>query len=96
MNSFGTLFLVGGSLYAIARGIRVRPNLWIGGGALVVGLATGLSRAGSYEFVYAGELLGIALMFTGFAFVGKSPRPAPRPAAEPFGALGVVKAPRAP
>ena len=96
LNSFGTLFLVGGSLYAIARGIRVRPNLWIGGGALVVGLATGLSRAGSYEFVYAGELLGIALMFTGFAFVGKSPRPAPRPAAEPFGALGVVKAPRAP
>src|SRR5207248_5754853 len=69
LNSFGTIFLVGGSLYAIARGIRVRPNLWIGGGALVVGLATGLSRAGSYEFVYAGELLGIALMFTGFAFV---------------------------
>jgi hypothetical protein len=89
LNSFGTLFLVGGSLYAIVRGIRVRPNLWIGGGALVVGLATGLSRAGSYEFVYAGELLGIALMFTGFAFVGKSPRAVRRrdPAA-----LGLVKA----
>jgi hypothetical protein len=91
LNSFGTLFLVGGSLYAIARGIRVRPNLWIGGGALVVGLATGLSRAGSYEFVYAGELLGIALMFTGFAFVGKSPRPVRRPVTAP---LGVVKASR--
>jgi hypothetical protein len=50
----------------------------------VVALATGLSRAGSYNFVYAGELLGIALMFTGFAFVGKKPaatsaRVAPRP-----------------
>jgi hypothetical protein len=72
MNSFGSAFLIGGSLYSILRGIRVRPNVWIGGGALVVALATGLSRAGSYNFVYAGELLGIALMFSGFAFVGKA------------------------
>jgi hypothetical protein len=74
LNSFGSAFLIGGSLYSILRGFRVRPNLWIGGGALVVALATGLSRAGSYSFVYAGELLGIALMFCGFAFVGKTPR----------------------
>jgi hypothetical protein len=82
LNSFGSAFLIGGSLYSILRGIRVRPNVWIGGGALVVALATGLSRAGSYNFVYAGELLGIALMFSGFAFVGKAPkasRVAPRP-----------------
>jgi len=59
LNSFGTVFLVGGSLLSIVRRQRIRTNLWIGGGALVVGLATGLSRAGSYEFVYAGELLGI-------------------------------------
>lgn len=75
LNSFGSAFLIGGSLYSIVRGIRVRPNVWIGGGALVVALATGLSRAGSYNFVYAGELLGIALMFSGFAFVGKNPGP---------------------
>ena len=82
LTSFGSAFLIGGSLYSIVRGIRVRPNVWIGGGALVVALATGLSRAGSYDFVYAGELIGIALMFSGFAFVGKSPRTsraAPRP-----------------
>jgi hypothetical protein len=71
LNSFGTLFLVGGSLYSIARQRRVRANLWIGGGALVVALATGLSRADSYSLVYAGQLVGIALMFSGFAFVGK-------------------------
>jgi hypothetical protein len=71
LNSVGTLFLVGGSLYSIARRRRVRANLWIGGGALVVALATGLSRADSYSLVYAGQLLGIALMFSGFAFVGK-------------------------
>jgi hypothetical protein len=76
LNTFGSVFLIGGSLYSIARRQRVRPNLWIGGGALVVALATGLSRAGTYELVYAGELAGIALMFAGFALVG---RPAPRP-----------------
>ena len=60
--------------WSIVRRRRVRANLWIGGGALVVALATGLSRAGSYDLVYAGELLGIALMFAGFAFVGKAGR----------------------
>jgi hypothetical protein len=80
LNSFGTLFLVGGSLYSIVRRQRVRVNLWIGGGALVVALATGLSRAGSYSFVYAGELVGIALMFCGFTFAGKAPARAARPA----------------
>ena len=74
LNSFGTLFLVGGSLYSIVRRRRVRPNVWIGAGALVVALATGLSRADSYSLVYAGQLVGIALMFSGFAFVGKSPK----------------------
>jgi hypothetical protein len=73
LNSFGTLFLVGGSLYSILRRRRVRANLWIGGGAVVVAMATGLSRADSYSLVYAGQLLGIALMFSGFAFVGKEP-----------------------
>src|SRR5207302_9185345 len=75
LNSFGSLFLIGGSLYSILRRQRIRPNVWIGSGALVVAMATGLSRAGSYNFVYAGELLGIALMFSGFAFVGKKPAP---------------------
>jgi membrane protein implicated in regulation of membrane protease activity len=78
LNTFGSAFLIGGSLYSILRRQRVRPNVWIGGGALVVALATGLSRAGSYNFVYAGELLGIALMFSGFAFVGKAPARRPK------------------
>jgi hypothetical protein len=74
LNAFGSAFLIGGSLYSILRRRRVRPNLWIGGGAVVVALATGLSRARSYEFVYVGELLGIALMFAGFALVGRPER----------------------
>ena len=92
LNSFGTLFLAGGSLYSILRRRRVRPNVWIGAGALIVALATGLSRADSYAFVYAGQLLGIALMFSGFAFVGK--RPAPKPEA-PARAVPVPRVSRA-
>jgi hypothetical protein len=70
LNTFGTAFLVGGSLYSIVRRQRMRANFWIATGALVVALATGLSRAGDYSFVYAGELVGIAVMFAGFKLTG--------------------------
>jgi len=75
LNSVGTVFLIGGSLYSIARRQRVRANLWIACGAIVVAAATGLSRAGDYSIVYLGELIGIALMFTGFTLAGAKPRP---------------------
>jgi hypothetical protein len=77
LNSVGTLVLVGGSVLSIFRKQRVRPNVWIASGAVVVALATGLSRTGAYSFVYLGELVGIALMFTGFQFVAERPRRAP-------------------
>jgi hypothetical protein len=80
LNSFGTIFLVGGSFYAIFRRRSVRANAWIACGAIVVALATGMSRAGNYSFVYAGELLGIAIMFAGFRLTGapaKQARPSP-------------------
>jgi hypothetical protein len=73
LNSFGTLFLIGGSLYAITRRRRVQANAWIATGAIVLALTTGVSRAGAYSLVYAGELVGIALMFAGFTFVGRKP-----------------------
>jgi hypothetical protein len=79
LNSFGTAFLVGGSLLSIARRQRVRTNVWIGTGALVIALSTGLSRAGAYSFVYAGELVGISMMFFGFRFAdAPAPKPVPR------------------
>jgi hypothetical protein len=82
LNSFGTVFLVGGSLLAVLRRQRVQTNVWIGTGALVVALSTGLSRAGTYSFVYAGELVGISMMFFGFRFAA-APPPKPKPASEP-------------
>ena len=83
MNSIGTLLLVGGSLFSIARRQRVRANLWIASGAFTVAAATGLSRDGDVSLVYLGELIGIALMFCGFTLSApakKVPRPVETPA----------------
>jgi hypothetical protein len=73
LNSLGTLFLVGGSLWSILRRQRVAQNVWIAAGALAVAAATGMSRAGDYSLVYLGELVGIALMFAGFTLAGRTP-----------------------
>ena len=82
LNTVGTAFLIGGSLWSIARRRRVVQNLWIGSGAAVVALSTGLTRAGDTSFVYLGELIGIALMFTGFRLADAPPtRADPRAAA---------------
>ena len=91
LNTFGSVCLIGGSLYSIIRRQRVRTNVWIGSGALVVALATGMSRVGDYSFVYAGELVGIALMFAGFRLVGA--RPSQVRQASPTPVIPVVAAP---
>ncbi len=75
-NSLGTLSLVGGSLYSIVRRRRVSANVWIVSGAIVVAVATGMSRVGDYSLVYLGQLIGIGLMFSGFTFAGRNPQPA--------------------
>jgi uncharacterized membrane protein HdeD (DUF308 family) len=86
LNSLGTLSLVGGSLLSIVRRQRVRANVWIASGAISVAAATGLSRAGDTSLMYLGELVGIALMFSGFTLTGPRPKlarpaePAPQPA----------------
>jgi hypothetical protein len=79
LNSVGTVFLVGGSLLSIVRRQRVRANVWIASGAIVVAASTGLSRAGDTSLLYVGELIGIALMFCGFVLPSVAPA---RPAAE--------------
>ncbi len=87
LNSLGTLFLVGGSLWSIVRRQRVAQNIWIAAGALAVAGATGMSRAGNYSLVYLGELVGIALMFAGFTLIGRKP---PEPARRRRGARVLV------
>jgi hypothetical protein len=80
LNTVGSVLLIGGSVYSIARRRRVTQNVWIGGGAIVVALATGLSRTGDTSFVYLGELVGIVMMFVGFRVSSAAPRKAERPA----------------
>jgi cytochrome c oxidase cbb3-type subunit 1 len=91
LNSLGTLALVGGALLSVARRTRVRANLWIGAGALVLALSTSMSRAGDYSLMYLGELVGIAFMFLGFQLAGArrppATAPSPRPAGRAIGAL---------
>ena len=83
LNSVGSLFLIGGAVYldraAAARAGEPLDRRRRAGGRSA---RPGLSRAGSYELVYAGELLGIALMFVGFAFVGKQARSRPQASAQ--------------
>jgi hypothetical protein len=65
LNTFGTAFLMGarstrscvGSACAPMSGSQAEQS---------PALATDFSRAGGYSIVYAGELVGIAAMFTGF------------------------------
>jgi hypothetical protein len=74
-----TLFAIAAGSEALAQRVDWSPTLfrtyYLAGGVLTVAYL----GAGSYSLVYAGELLGIALMFGGFAFVGKQPARRPRP-----------------
>jgi hypothetical protein len=82
LNTFGTVFLLGGALWSIARRRRVRANTWIACGALVLAAATSMSRAGDYSFVYIGELIGIVAMFAGFNVPAAPKRPVRQPRRE--------------
>jgi hypothetical protein len=86
LNTFGSLWLIGGALYSAIRRRRVRANLWIAGGALVLAASTSMSRSGSYSLMYLGELVGIAAMFCGFALPHPERRPARRRATAPLAA----------
>jgi hypothetical protein len=92
LNIYGTLLLVGGAIWsAIAyldqrldrrrrSGDRVVANLLIAGGALVIASAGSFEALGHGEFLYAGEILGIAMIFAGFLRSGRSHTPHVTPA----------------
>lgn len=90
-NIYGTIALVGGALYsawllwrkAIAPH-RVIGNVLIALGALVIAGASTLVRLGLADYLYLGELLAAALMFSGFLVA--TARASPEPAAAGTGA----------
>ena len=72
-NIYGLLTLVGGAIYSswVFWRRQVAPNrMWgnilIAVGALSIGFASTLTRLGHGELLYLGELIAVALMFTGF------------------------------
>jgi hypothetical protein len=75
LNTFGTVWLVGGALRSVLRRQRVQQSLWIGGGALVLAFATSMSRTGDYSLMYVGELIGITAIFCGFVMPQAIRRP---------------------
>ena len=65
-NSVGSLLLIGGSLWSLAHGRRVTGNVLIIVGVLAIAGSGTLSRLGSYDLVYVGQTVGLALMLAGF------------------------------
>ncbi len=88
LNIYGTLLLVGGAVWSAIvyldsrldrrrrAGHRVVSNLLIAGGAMVIASAGSFEALGHGEFLYAGEILGIGIIFAGFLRSGGRPRPA--------------------
>jgi hypothetical protein len=100
LNIYGTLLLVGGAIWSAIvyldsrldrrrrSGDRLIANLLIAGGALVIASAGSFEALGQGEFLYAGEILGITIIFAGFLRSSGRRQPAaaapvPTPAAAP-------------
>jgi hypothetical protein len=86
-NIYGLLTLVGGAIYSAFLFWRKRilpnrvvGNILIAAGALSIGFASSLTRLGSGQFLYLGELVAAVLMFSGFLIAG---RPQPHEATAP-------------
>lgn len=98
MNIWGTAALVGGALYSarLFRRKQIMPNRMLGNwliaaGGLLPALGGALIRLGIPELKYAGEMLGVILIFIGFTIatnpnlpdeIAASARPAPRARSE--------------
>jgi hypothetical protein len=73
LNIYGTLTMVGGAIYSAylfwRKQVllnRVIGNILIAAGALMPAMAGSMVKAGLVDALYASELLGAILMFTGF------------------------------
>jgi hypothetical protein len=80
-NIYGLVTLVGGALWSAWRFLkkkvlpnRVIGNVLIAAGALSIGLASSLTRAGYGDYLYIGELVAAVLMYAGFVMAA-APQP---------------------
>jgi hypothetical protein len=84
-NIFGLVALVGGAIYSAFLFWRKKTlinrmwgNILIATGALVIAFASTLTRFGEGDYLYAGELVSAAFMFSGFLVATRrAPQPGP-------------------
>lgn len=91
-NIYGLVTLVGGALWSAWRFLkkkvlpnRVIGNVLIAAGALSIGLASSMTRAGYGDYLYLGELVAAILMYAGFVLAA-APQPDEAPERSPAAA----------
>ncbi len=79
INSLAALFLIGGAFYSAFKYLKIpnlrnrfTGNLLIAVGAILPGIGGYYSRLGFTEVLYAGEFVGIILIWFGYKFCQKS------------------------
>jgi len=80
MNTVGTALLVAGAVVSIARRRKPGPNAAILAGVIVIALAGTLTRLGSEELLYAGQLVGLVVLGGGMEWANRAVARAPQPA----------------
>jgi len=83
VNTYALIFLVGGAVLSAVRHRRrgtggralVRGNWLIAIGALLPGIGGAFTRAGHVEVLYVGELIGLLLIWGGYALIVGGSRP---------------------
>lgn len=76
INTYALVFLVGGAIWSAKKysqtpgaGARVAGNWLIAVGALLPGIGGAFTRAGHVEVLYVGELIGLILIWRGYALI---------------------------
>ena len=77
INTYALVFLVGGAAWSALRyrrtqdgsSARVWGNWLIAIGALLPGIGGAFTRAGHVEVLYVGELIGLALIWSGYTLI---------------------------
>lgn len=87
INLYAAVFLVGGAVWSSLKFWRRggQRNRAIGTGLIAVGailpgVGGGMAKTGLVEALYIGELIGLVLIWLGYAFCVHAPEPVPKPA----------------
>jgi hypothetical protein len=90
INLYAVIFLIGGAIVSAVRFSRdettrhrMWANVWIAAGAMLPGIGGTATRFGHTEVLYITELLGLLMMWRGYALSVRASNPsrseAPRP-----------------